>query len=175
MGCKIKDKKCDTMENRKTFQLIYASLFAALIFIGTQFIKVPLMFGYFNMGDCFVLLAGWTLGGPYGMAASAIGAALADILSGYVIYAPATVLIKATMAAMAHLLYQKALGLHRFPRLGALIGSAVIAELLMVAGYYAYETILYGAAGAALSIPGNLLQGVAAVVTSVLIIKILNK
>lgn len=50
-----------------------------------------------------VLLCGWLLGPIYGTIAAGLGPALADIFSGYVVYAPATFVIKALMALVAYL------------------------------------------------------------------------
>ena len=74
-------------------------MLAALCCVATMIIKIPSpLKGYLNLGDCVVLLSGWLLGPAYGFAAAGIGSALADIFSGYVIYAPATFIIKGLMA-----------------------------------------------------------------------------
>lgn len=80
------------MKNDKNLQnikkLAFGALFAALIFCGTYFIKLPMPFseGYIHAGDGFVFLAAALLPAPYAMGAAAIGAGLslsADIRSGY--------------------------------------------------------------------------------------------
>ena len=59
-------------------------------------IKIPSpLKGYINLGDGIVLLAAWVLPLPYGLVAAGLGSALADLFSGYVVYAPATFAIKA--------------------------------------------------------------------------------
>ena len=74
-------------------------MFAALACVATMVIKIPSpLGGYINLGDCIVLLAGWMLSPIYGLLAAGLGSALADILSGYVAYAPMTFVIKALMA-----------------------------------------------------------------------------
>jgi hypothetical protein len=45
----------------------------------------------------------------------------------------------------------------------------------MVTGYFAYEIILYGVAGAALNIPFNLAQGGIAIVSATLLSFLLSK
>ena len=47
--------------------------------------------------------------------------------------------------------------------------SGIAAELVMVAGYFAYETILYGAAAALLNIPFNLSQGGIAITVAIVL------
>jgi uncharacterized membrane protein len=89
----------------KTQKIVTASMLATLCCVATMVIKIPLagpFKGYVNLGDCIVLLAGWLLSPTYGFAAAGIGSALADLLLGYNIYAPATFLIKGIMALIAY-------------------------------------------------------------------------
>ena len=88
--------------NNKTRKIVLAALLASLTCVATMLIKVPSpLKGYVNLGDCVVLLSGWILSPLYGFFAAGIGSALADIFSGYVIYAPATFVIKGAMALIA--------------------------------------------------------------------------
>lgn len=90
---------------RTAKNLAFAAVFAALCFTGTFVIVIPLPYGYFNAGDVFVLLAGWCLGPVYG-AAAAVGSSLADVLSGFALYAPATFVIKGADALVAWAVYR---------------------------------------------------------------------
>lgn len=163
------------MKNKPILKAVYAALFMAFVFVGTQFIRVPLPFGYFNMGDCFILLSAVILGGAYAVVASALGAALADILSGYVVYAPATVIVKSLMviAMIAMLRLCKNKG-KRAQNILSCVG-AVVSECIMICGYFIYDTIVYGFAGAVASLPGNILQGCAAVVVFVIVFAVLKQ
>ncbi len=157
--------------NNKILKTVYSALFAALVFAGTQFIRIPLPFGYFNLGDCFILLSAFIIGGPYAIVASALGAVLADILSGYAIYSPATLIIKTLMViAVMRLCNNKK---HK-AKTQLLIIGATVAELIMVCGYFIYDVIIYGFAGAVASVFGNSMQGVFAVIASVIVIKVLE-
>ena len=141
--------------------LTFSAVFAALCCVGTLIVHIPLPNGYLNTGDVFVLLAGWFLGPLYGAVAAGVGSALADIISGYAVYAPATFFIKAAVALCAFFLCSllkkviKKDGLDFLPRLT----SALIAECVMVLGYFIYESFLYGFAGALSAVVGNLTQG----------------
>ena len=87
----------------KTKKIVMAALIAALTCVATMIIKIPSpLEGYLNLGDCVVLLAGWTLSPIYGFLAAGLGSALADMFSGYVVYAPATLIIKDIMALLAY-------------------------------------------------------------------------
>ena len=48
------------------------------------------------------------------------------------------------------------------------------AELLMAGGYYLFEGFLYGFGAALASVPGNLLQGAAAVVSAGVVMSVLQ-
>ncbi len=159
-----------------TKRLVFSALFAALCCIATSVFIVPMPYGYFNMGDVFVLLAGWCLGPVYGAAAAALGCVLADILSGYVIYVPATLVIKGSMAAVAYavaVLLKKAIRKNRMDFLARGV-SAFCAEFLMACGYFLYDTALYGIAGGAAGIVGNVLQGCFGLVCGVLLAAVLR-
>ena len=83
-------------DNNATKRIVMAAMLAALTCVATMVIKIPSpLKGYLNLGDCVVLLAGWMLSPVYGFLAAGIGSALADVFSGYVLYAPATFVIKA--------------------------------------------------------------------------------
>ena len=86
----------------KTQKIVLAALIAALACVATMIVKIPSpMKGYVNLGDCIVLTAGWILSPWYAFLAAGLGSALADLFSGYVIYAPATFVIKGVMALVA--------------------------------------------------------------------------
>ena len=100
------------MIGEKTRKLVYAALFAALTCVMTMIVKIPVPAtgGYVNLGDCVVLLAGWVLGPMYGGAAAGLGSMLADLVSGYPLYAPGTFVIKACMAVCAWAVFRAAAG-----------------------------------------------------------------
>lgn len=162
------------MKNQNLRKTVFAALFAAIICVATIVIQIPspATNGYFNLGDCFVIVAAQLLGPLYGAFAAGIGSALADIFSSYVHYAPATFVIKAVMAVAVSLVY----GAFKKRKILGEAVSGIVSETIMVLGYFAYEGLLlkYGLAAAA-SIPSNVAQGVVAVVLSVAVTQALNK
>ena len=154
----------------KTQKLVLAALLASLTCVFTMLIKVPSpLKGYVNLGDCVVLLCGWVLSPVYGFLAAGVGSALADIFSGYILYAPATFVIKGLMAVIASLLSKKA------KKLPLLILSGLVAEVVMVAGYYVFEGFLYGFIPSAVNIPANAVQGIFGLVLGIVLIRIFEK
>lgn len=142
---------------------------AALTAVATLLIRIPTPTkGYINLGDTVVNLAAWILGPVYGAAAAGIGSAAADLIAGYTVYAPVTLVIKALMAAAAFAVYHQ-LG-RKWQSVWARIASAIISEVIMILGYAVFEAIFYGSlATGLLSISGNLVQGIFGAAASVVL------
>ena len=160
--------------NTRTKKIVMAALMAALACVATMIIKIPSpLKGYLNLGDCIVLVAGWMLSPTYGFFAAGLGSALADLFSGYVVYAPATFVIKGIMAIIAF--YGFKLLNNRLGNLPSRIISGIVAEVLMILGYFVFEGFLYGFAPSVVNIPANGVQGVAGLIIGVVLIKIFEK
>ena len=157
-------------------RLTFTALFAALCCVATVLITIPLpASGYFNTGDVFVLLSAWCLGPIYGVAAAAIGSALGDLFLGYTLYAPVTFFLKGIVAFLACIVcwfFKKMIKNQRLDFLPRAF-SAVIGELVMIAGYFLFETILYGFFGALPNVLGNSLQAVCCSVCAIVIVSAL--
>ncbi len=107
-----------------------------------------------------------------GAAAGGIGSALADILSGYAVFAPGTFVIKALIAVIAAAIL-KALG---SKTKAAPIVASIAGEAWMVLGYFLYESIFLGyGLTAAGSIGGNAIQAVAGVILATALYAVLSK
>ncbi len=156
---KILNRETGRMDARL---LALTGLFAALGCVGTMVFQVPSPTGgYMNLGDAVVILGAWLLGPVYGAVAGGVGPAMADLLSGYAVYVPATLVIKAVMALTAALMY-RALG-----KKGLLL-SALAAEVPMVLGYWLFDGALAALSGggtlglclmgSAAGLPSNLVQ-----------------
>jgi len=157
-----------------TQKIVTASMLAALCCVATMIIKIPSPFkGYLNLGDCVVLIAGWLLSPAYAFAAAGIGSALADLFSGYVVYAPATLIIKGAMAIIAYYCFN---GMNKkFGNNPARIVGGILAEIIMILGYFVFEGFIYGFAPSAVNIPANAVQGVAGIVIGFVLFKAVEK
>ena len=127
-------------------------------------VPVPATGGYVHLGDGFIFLTAAVLG-PYAALAAGIGSALADLLGGYFIYIPATFVIKAAMGLIAG---KFAVHCGRIRRTIVF----VIAELVMVLGYFAFEWALYGGAAALGAVLPNLVQGAFGVILGLILTEI---
>ena len=157
----------------KVKKLVLAALFAALAYCATLIIHIPSPIGgYLNLGDCIVLLAGWLLGPAYGAAAAGLGSALADLTLGYTSYIPGTFVIKALMAVVAYYAAKAVPG----KTVVKSVVSGVLAEVVMVGGYFCFEAVILGyGLGAVAGVASNLMQALAGIVCAVLIKLILDK
>ncbi len=160
--------------NSVTKKIVYTAMFASLICVATMIIKIPSpLKGYVNLGDAFVLLGAWVLSPIYGMFAAGIGSALADIFSGYVVYAPVTFVIKALMSIVAYTSYN--LFSKKIKSVPSRIIAGLFAEILMILGYFVFEGFMYGFAPSLVNIPFNAIQGIVGIIVAVLLIKVIEK
>lgn len=172
--------------NQKTKKLVIGALLAAFTTISTMIIKFPTpTFGYIHLGDGLVILCGIILGPLGGALSAGIGSMFADIFSGYMSFAFATLVIKALAAMTAGFIFHK---LKLKYSLKA-VTAGIPAELLMVLGYFIYEVFLSMAAAHSVSettitagisaslagVPFNIIQGVVGIVIAAAILPILLK
>ena len=126
----------------------------------TLFIRIPLPSrGYFNFGDVAVVFSGLVLGRIalkrkflWGAAAGGIGSALADVIGGFGMFAPITLIAKGAEGGLCAL----SVGRQTFAHWGCLI----IGGLAMVVCYFTAETLMpnIGLQGAVSEIVPNLIQ-----------------
>lgn len=159
------------MKNNRLRRLTVGAVLAALTCVATIVIQIPSpLGGYFNLGDGVVLLSGLLLGPIWGTCAAGIGSAAADLILGYGIYAPATLVIKALTALTASLLYSR---VHR--KFGLPV-AAIAGEIVMAAGYFLFEAFLYNAVTAAQNLLfTNLPQGAVGAAAAILLYGILSR
>lgn len=156
------------MKNNKTLNrtILFAILifFAALIGQGTAH-------GYIHPADPIIMLAAMLLPTPYALAGAGLASVAADLIKGYYLLAPATLIIKMlTVLAVKGLLTLKPAQKH--PEL-----MASAAALVPVPGYYLAEAIYQlcigkGAAAfttATVTLQKNLVQGVAGILVFIFI------
>ncbi len=161
------------MMDARTKNLVMSAVFAALICVSTFVIKIPSPIqGYINLGDCFVLLAAWMLTRKLSALSSAVGSALADLLAGYAIFAPATFVIKGLMALTAYHCF-KAVKKNAKTSVAAIV-SGIAAECVMMLGYFIYESFLYGVKAAAAGIPFNAIQGAVCIVPACILYELIG-
>ena len=149
------------MKHRQVLNLCLAAVFAAIIYVFTALLHIPTSTGYTHVGDGFIYLAACLLPAPYAVAAGVIGAGLADLLSGYAIWFPGTVIIKALTALCFSRSTEKIICRRNLLAL-------VPAWVLCIGGYFLYKGIIVESFAAALTgIPGDAVQAAASTVVFV--------
>ena len=159
--------------NQKLRNLVYTAMLMALCCVATLVIKIPTVTGgYLNAGDIVVVLAALLAGPLYGGVAAGFGSGLADVISGYMSYAPGTLVVKGCAAVVTALIFRAC----RKKSFGFALLSAICGEIIMVLGYFVFEDFIlgYGAAAAA-EIPGNAAQAAVGIVGGLALYFALNK
>lgn len=148
------------MKNKKLLNMVYTAMFSAMIFVLTRFVQIPIAAsGYVHFGDALIYIVACILGGPYAMIAGALAAVLADITSGFAVYAPASLVIKALIALPFVFAGKKSDKI--LTPITALL--TIPAGLITVGGYFLADMII-DKAYAFVDIPGNIIQAVGSAV-----------
>lgn len=143
-------------------------MMAAVIFVATWLFKVPMpLAGYIHLGDGFILIAAVLLGWPAVLSA-AVGSMLADLLAGYSIYMLPTFLIKGAVAAVAVFASQR-----KSQPMQMLY--MLVAEAVMIAGYFIADLVIYDWSIASADVLGNLLQGLSAVAIWIILLPVAKR
>ncbi len=155
--------------------MVLTALLTAMTTLATLFFRIPIGNGYIHLGDSIILLSAMLLPCGYALFAGAVGACLADIISGYAVWAPWSFAIKLVMvlimqAALHYAAHATEDSFHIFKIPPAEFLGFLLAGAETVIGYYIAEGIIYGnwitpAVGA----PFNFLQVAVGAVIAVLI------
>ena len=126
------------------------AMMTCLVLLTTYTFKIPTPFqGYVHLGDAMIFLSVLVVGRKNGAVAAAFGSALADLLGGYVAFAPWTFVIKGLMALVMGWFIDfmtkkqsKSLKVCGVPLIE--IVGMVIAGAVMVLGYGVADAVLAG-------------------------------
>lgn len=130
--------------NRTTKELSLTGLLIALVCVCTMFISIPVTAsGYIHLGDSMILFAGVVFGRKKGMLAGGIGSMLADLLLGYVYWAPFTLVIKGAMGYIAGVIGYNISKNSSFLNISRVL-AGVASEIIMIVGYFIASVILVG-------------------------------
>lgn len=124
--------------------LAMIGIFGALICVLTIVIQIPIPAtkGFINIGDIGVMITGLLLGPVIGGIAGGVGSALADLFTGYTIYAPATLIIKGLEGFIIGVIANPRKNYQKFSYRDII--AVIVGGLIMVFGYFVYELILFG-------------------------------
>ena len=126
-----------------------------MVFVITAYLHIPTYNGYVHCGDGFIFIAACMLPMPYSIVVGVLGAMLADLLTGYAIWAPGSMIIKGLLALLFTCKSNKIITKRNLIML-------LPAALISAAGYYLYEALITGSFIASLAgIPGSFVQALA--------------
>lgn len=118
--------------------MVLTAVFTALTCCLTMFpqIPIPAANGYLHFGDSVIYLGAAFLPAPYALIAGALGGALADIFSGYAIWAIPTAIIKALISLPISSKETKIAS-------GKNIAMLFLSGIISISGYFIAGAILY--------------------------------
>lgn len=149
---------------KTTKNICFSAMFAAMIF-GLTMLHVPIgAGGYIHVGDAVIYVTAMLMGGPWAFISAAIGAACADIVSGFAVYAIPSAIIKMLIALPFVFVCKKDSKLLSFRT--ALF--TIISGVITVLGYFAADMILYRE-GAIADIPANIIQAAGSAVVFIVL------
>lgn len=148
----------------RTIALVVVMAAAACALTLVVQFPVPATGGYIHLGDVAANFAALAFGPWLGFAIAGGGMAVADLIAGYAIYAPATLVIHGFQAVVVALI-----GRGRKPgglaTVWMFVGSAA-GGVVVIAGYFLYQSLILGmgAVAAAKEVPFNLIQALTGLV-----------
>lgn len=143
--------------------LAMTAVMIAIVTVATGFlpkVPVPGTGGYVHLGDIFVFFAAFAFGPVVGAIAGGVGCALADILGGYAVWAPLTLIAHGVEGFVAGYLASK---LYHGKGIGGLIVAWAGGAVCLIGLYFLGELLpVYGGfAGAVTEIVANISQALA--------------
>ena len=162
----------------KTFDLILTSMLIALVFLSTVFLNIKLPIsangGLVHLGTAMLFIVSILFGPKKGALAGAIGMGLFDLVGGWVLWAPITIVARALQGYIVGTIAWTN------GRKGTSMTFNVLATIVsipfMMVVYYIGEGILYGNWIAPLaSIPGDLVQNILGIMIAVPVCMMLKK
>ena len=140
-----------------TREIAISAIMASLVCATTLLIQfpVPATQGFFNVGDAMVMAAALTFGPIVGFFAGGIGSSLADLIGGWYVWVPFTLVIKGLegfLAGSIMVLDDEDKGVKKK------IVAWIVAGSEMVIGYFLVQYYMYGLGAALTEMPFNILQ-----------------
>ncbi|MFJ7734629.1 ECF transporter S component [Lysinibacillus sp. NPDC097231] len=166
-----------TKPRTKTFDLVITSILAALVFVATMFINLKLPFGQgglIHLGTSMLFISAILFGPKKGALAGAIGMGLFDIVGGWLIWAPTTIISRALQGAIVgKMAWSKG---HTGDNIKLNILGAVASMPAMMAVYYIGQAIMFNSWVAPMaSIPGDIIQNVVGLIIAIPVCVVLKK
>ncbi|SDK13658.1 ECF transporter S component [Natronincola ferrireducens] len=165
-------------QSSKTKDLVLTALLTALVFVATKFINFQLPFsihgGLIHLGNTMLFAVAIVFGAKKGAISGAFGMGLFDLVSGWVIWAPFTFIIRGVMGwLIGRIANDKGRNGTSFK--WNIIGI-LVSSIWMIVGYYIAEVIIYGNWFTPLTaIPGDITQIILGIILGMPLVAALKK
>ena len=162
----------------RTFDLVISAMLIALVFVSTSFLNIRLPIaangGLVHLGTAMLFIISILFGPKKGALAGAIGMGLFDLVSGWTLWAPFTLIAR---GIQGYIVGKIAWGFnHKGKKLTFNIIAVIVSIPFMLAGYYICEAILFSNWMIPFaSIPGNLVQNVVGIAIAIPVCSVLKK
>ncbi|MHA1596508.1 MAG: ECF transporter S component [Candidatus Asgardarchaeia archaeon] len=129
------------IREERPFSLVVSAYMTALVTIATMIFQVyiPATEGYFNLGEAAVYTVAGLFGPKIGALAGGLGSALADLITGYVIYAPGTFVIKGVEGFVVGFLINRLKLIEKSWREVSVAVSSIVSALIAFIGFSYYS------------------------------------
>jgi uncharacterized membrane protein len=128
------EEKSSQIMKTNTLAIVQVALMIALTTVVTMTVRIPTYAGYTHLGDSMIFLAVILFGKKKAVVSAGIGMCLADILSGYLVWAPFTLVIKGSMALIAGIIAYR--GKYNGDNMMNNVFAFIIAGIWMIIAYY---------------------------------------
>lgn len=147
------------------------AMMATITFLGIYAVKIPSLHGYSHLGDCMIFISVMLLGTKKGALAGGIGAALSDMIGGWMQWIIPTFFIKYIMAFTMGLFIDKIMP----GRKGNWFIGSVVGGLVQIVLYTIVKVGIYGPGYAVAGVPGLTMQTVTGIVLGAVFIVLFQK
>ncbi|AOS99130.1 MULTISPECIES: ECF transporter S component [Exiguobacterium] len=163
-------QKAAPYSSTRTRQLVITAMSIALVLVATLFINIKLPIassgGLVHMGTAMLFLIAILFGPRTALIAGAIGMGLFDLISGWTLWAPFTIVARGLQGYIVGRIAWSSR--YKGDNPGLNIFAMIVSAPVMLAVYYVCEGILYSNWVAPVaSIPGNITQNVVGILVAI--------
>ncbi len=163
-------QKAAPYSSTRTRQLVITAMSIALVLVATMFINIKLPIapngGLIHMGTAMLFLIAILFGPRTALIAGAIGMGLFDLISGWTLWAPFTIVARGLQGYIVGRIAWSSR--YKGDNPGLNIFAMIVSAPVMLAVYYVCEGILYSNWVAPVaSIPGNITQNVVGILVAI--------
>ncbi|MGI1806620.1 ECF transporter S component [Exiguobacterium sp. TDN 0502] len=163
-------QKAAPYSSTRTRQLVITAMSIALVLVSTLFINIKLPIassgGLVHMGTAMLFLIAILFGPRTALIAGAIGMGLFDLISGWTLWAPFTIVARGLQGYIVGRIAWSSR--YKGDNPGLNIFAMIVSAPVMLAVYYVCEGILYSNWVAPVaSIPGNITQNVVGILVAI--------